>query len=139
MTIIVMLITYPGGDDYDESRYIPKSQKYRFFSRFNRMLPVHFHSWIAIAAVIFVFLGLQFRRGAPTDLLFLLALVGVTLAGVITPQDAFRGFSNPALLTIAALLVVAAGLRSSGVLDWIGKKMLGSVETERGALLRLVP
>ena len=103
------------------------------------MLPEQFHSWIAIASVLFVFLGLQLRRGAPTDLLFLLALVAVTLAGVITPEEAFRGFSNPALLTIAGLLVVAAGLRSAGVLDWVGKKMLGSVETERSALLRLVP
>ncbi|HRX78018.1 MAG TPA: SLC13 family permease, partial [Pirellulaceae bacterium] len=103
------------------------------------MLPDQFHSWLAIAATIFVFLALQFRRGAPTDLLFLVALIVVTLAGVITPEDAFRGFSNPALLTIAGLLVVAAGLRSSGVLDWVGKLILGSVETERAALLRLAP
>jgi di/tricarboxylate transporter len=103
------------------------------------MLPEEFHRWIAIAAIVFVFLGLQLRRGAPTDLLFLLSLVGVTLAGVITPEDAFRGFSNPALLTVAALLVVAAGLRSSGVLDWVGNKMLGSAETEHAALLRLAP
>ncbi len=103
------------------------------------MLPDEFHGWLAIAATVFVFLALQLRRGAPTDLLFLLALIVVTLAGVITPEAAFRGFSNPALLTIAGLLVVAAGLRSAGVLDWVGKKMLGSVETERGALLRLAP
>ncbi len=103
------------------------------------MLPEQFHSWVAIAATIFVFLGLQLRRGAPTDLLFLLALIGVTIAGVITPEEAFRGFSNQALLTIAGLLVVAAGLRSSGVLDWVGNKMLGSAETERSAMLRLAP
>lgn len=103
------------------------------------MVPVQFHPWIAIAATIAVFLALQLRRAAPTDLLFLLALVGVTVTGVISPEDAFRGFSNPALLTIAGLLVVAAGLRSAGVLDWVGKKMLGSVETERSAMLRLVP
>jgi di/tricarboxylate transporter len=103
------------------------------------MLPEEFHGWLAIAATVFVFLGLQLRRGAPTDLLFLLALIVVTIAGVITPEEAFRGFSNPALLTIAGLLVVAAGLRSAGVLDWVGKKMLGTVETERGALLRLAP
>jgi len=103
------------------------------------MLPEELHSWVAIAATLFVFLGLQLRRGAPTDLLFLLALIGVTIAGVITPEDAFLGFSNPALLTIAGLLVVAAGLRSSGVLDWVGNKMLGSAETERSAMLRLAP
>ncbi len=103
------------------------------------MLPEESHRWIAIAATVLVFLGLQLRRGAPTDLLFLLALIGVTIAGVITPEEAFRGFSNPALLTIAGLLVVAAGLRSSGVLDWVGNKMLGSAETERSAMLRLIP
>ena len=91
------------------------------------MLPEEFHGWLAIAATVFVFLGLQLRRGAPTDLLFLLALIVVTIAGVITPEEAFRGFSNPALLTIAGLLVVAAGLRSAGVLDWVGKKMLERV------------
>ncbi|MFV1967869.1 MAG: SLC13 family permease, partial [Pirellulaceae bacterium] len=59
--------------------------------------------------------------------------------GVITPDRAFEGFSNPGVLAIAALLVVAAGLRSTGVVDWIGRTLLGKVSTERGALLRLAP
>ena len=103
------------------------------------MLPEQVHPWIAIAATIFVFVGLQVRRGAPTDLLFLIALVVVLIAGVIEPDQAFRGFANPAVLTIAALLVVAAGLRSAGVLDWLGRKLLGNVSSERGALVRLIP
>jgi di/tricarboxylate transporter len=103
------------------------------------MVPAQLHPWIAIAATVFVFVGLQIKRGAPTDLLFLIGLVGVTITGVIDAEEAFRGFANPAVLTIAALLVVAAGLRSAGVLDWVGRKVLGSISTERGALLRLMP
>lgn len=103
------------------------------------MLPPEFHPYIALAATGFVFVGLQLRRGAPTDLLFLVGLVVVTLSGVISTEEAFKGFANEAVVTIGALLIVAAGLRSSGVLDWLGRKLLGSIETERAALVRLVP
>ncbi|MCH5375141.1 MAG: SLC13 family permease, partial [Planctomycetes bacterium] len=82
---------------------------------------------------------LQLRRAMPTDLVFLGGLMIVTLSGVITPEQAFDGFSNPALLTIAALLVVAAGLRSTGVLDWVGNRLLGGARNEQAALWRLAP
>ena len=94
-------------------------------------------AWIAIAVTLLIFLGLVLRRGAPVDLLFFAGLMAVTVTGVITPREAFEGFANPAVLTIAALFAVAAGLRSSGVLDWAGRKLLGHVTTERGALWRL--
>jgi len=100
-------------------------------------LPEFTHAYIAIGVTILVFLVIQFRRDVPTDLVFLFALVIVTLVGIITPATALAGFANPAPLTVGALLVVAAGLRSAGVLDWVGRWLLGRVHTERGALIRL--
>jgi di/tricarboxylate transporter len=97
------------------------------------------HAWIAVVVTALVFVALQLRRGAPTDLLFLGGLMVVTLTGVLTPEEAFAGFANPALLTIAALLVVSAGLRSTGVLDWVGNRLLGRAQSEQGALWRLAP
>jgi di/tricarboxylate transporter len=97
------------------------------------------HPWIAIGTVALVFAGLQLRRGVPTDLLFLSGVVLVTVTGVLKPDRAFQGFSNPAVLAIAALLVVAEGLRSTGVVDWIGRALLGRVTTVRAALFRLAP
>ncbi len=97
-----------------------------------------FFPWIAIAATVSVFVGLQARRGVPTDLLFILGAAFVTAVGIITPEEAFRGLANPAVVTIGALLVVAEGLRRTGVLDWVGRHLLGSIKTERGALLRLL-
>jgi len=84
-----------------------------------------------------VFLTLQFRRGTPTDLLFLLGLVFVTVTNVITPEQALIGFASTAILTIAGLLVCAEALKSTGVLDWVGNRLLGQVQSERSALLRL--
>jgi di/tricarboxylate transporter len=56
---------------------------------------------------------------------------------IITPEQAFSGFSNPGVLTIAALFVVAAALRETGVLNYIGDHLLGHSVSEKGALGRL--
>ncbi len=94
---------------------------------------------VALAATAGVFFALQWRRGAATDFVFLCGLAVVTLAGVISPEQALAGFANPAILTIGGLLAVAAGLRITGVLDWVGRRLLGRAESERGAMLRLIP
>ena len=95
------------------------------------------HPWIAVLATVAVFATLQLRRGAPVDFLFLGALLFVTVTGVITPAQAFAGFANPGLLTIAGLFAVSAGLRFSGVLDWVGERLLGNAHTESSAFRRL--
>ena len=94
-------------------------------------------AWIAIAVTVGIFAMLQLRRNVPTDLLFLFGMMVVTLAGVITPAEAFAGLASTAVLTIGSLLVVAAGLRVTGVLDWIGHRWLGRFKSERTALLAL--
>ncbi len=98
--------------------------------------PLSWHGWVAIFATVTVFVGLQVRR-MPVELLFLSALSLITLAGVITPQTALSGFSNSAVLLIGALFAAAAGLRTTGALDWVGHRLLGRATEERGALWRL--
>ncbi|MBM4000721.1 MAG: SLC13 family permease [Planctomycetes bacterium] len=100
-------------------------------------IPSIAQSWIAIAAVVCVFLFLQFSRNASADLVFLTALMAVTAAGLITPTQAFEGFANPGVLTICGLLAVSAALRITGVLDWVGRRLLGRAQTERQAMWRL--
>lgn len=95
------------------------------------------HGWISLLVTIAVFVVLQRRRNAPPDLLFLGALVFVTITGVIRPEQALRGFANPAVITVGALFVVATGLRTTGVLDWVGHRLLGTAQTEGSALRRL--
>ncbi|MCA9261002.1 MAG: SLC13 family permease [Planctomycetales bacterium] len=98
--------------------------------------PLGYHKWIAIAATVLVFVGMQ-RRGVPIELLFLSGLVLVTLTGVISPEVALAGFSSKAVVMIGALFAASAGLRTTGALDWIGQRLLGAAETERAALWRL--
>ncbi len=80
---------------------------------------------------------MQLRRNAPTEVLFCCALVVYVLFGLIEPSEAWKCFASDAVIAIAGLLVVSAALRSSGVLDAVGRSLLGGVTSERAALGRL--
>jgi di/tricarboxylate transporter len=88
-----------------------------------------------LAIIIAVLVGLA--AGKAPDALLVGAVVLVTLVGIITPEEAFAGFSNTGMLTVGALFVVAAGLRETGALDRIGGWMLGRATTERSVVRRL--
>jgi len=92
---------------------------------------------IALGVTAAIFLAMQRRRAISIDLLFLAGLMIVTLTGVLTPEQSLAGFSDKAVVMIAALFAASAGLRSTGALDWIGQRLLGGATTERGALVRL--
>jgi di/tricarboxylate transporter len=70
----------------------------------------------------------------PADILFVGAVVLLAALGVIAPMEAVSGFANSGMLTVGALFVVAAGLRETGVMDFVGDRFLGKVNTEAKAL-----
>ncbi len=58
------------------------------------------------------------------DVVAILALLAATVAGVIPPENSFLGFGHPAVVTVAAILVVSRGLLNSGLIDSIARAML---------------
>ena len=46
-----------------------------------------------------------------------MGLMTVTLMGAVSPGDAFSGFGHPAVITVAAVLVISRGLLNSGLVD----------------------
>jgi di/tricarboxylate transporter len=91
---------------------------------------------LTLSVVGAIFIALAANIGAP-DLLFLGATTLFAVMGVISVDEAFGGFSNPAMLTVGALFVVAAGLRDTGILDFAGRRILGNAKTSGAALNRL--
>jgi len=66
------------------------------------------------------------------------AVVLLLVFGVVTPEQAFSGFSNPAPITVAALYVLARAVEKTGALQPLVSATLGQAGQARGALLRLV-
>ena len=52
-------------------------------------------------------------------------------------EDAFNGFSNPAVFTIGSLFVVAAAIRKTGVINLLAVRILKGASSVRGAILRM--
>ncbi len=77
------------------------------------------------------------REWASLDLVVLVALFALVLTRAAELETVLEGFSNPAVLTIGSLLVVAAGLRATGVLQDLAPKVLGSGGSLRSVLFRL--
>lgn len=51
------------------------------------------------------------------DVVAVLALVVSVAVGVVPGEDAFKGFADPAVITVAAVLVLSNAIRSSGFLE----------------------
>lgn len=91
---------------------------------------------ITLCTIATVLLGLAVSR-IPADIILMGAVLILLLTGVLHPVEAFVGFSNPGVITVAVLYVVAAGLNETGAVQWIAHNLLGRPKTIRGAYARL--
>ncbi|MCY3690954.1 MAG: SLC13 family permease [Chloroflexi bacterium] len=51
------------------------------------------------------------------DIVAVLVLLVLTIAGIVPAADAFTGFGHPAVITVAAVLILSRALYDSGVVD----------------------
>lgn len=83
--------------------------------------------WVP-AAVTLLVLGAAIvsfvRERLPADMTALFALLALLLTGVLTPAEAFAGFSHPATVAVAAVLILSAALRQTGVLTLLARTLL---------------
>ena len=93
--------------------------------------------YLAIALVFCVLGFLAFSKIA-ADLILMAALIVLMVTGILEPSEAFEGFGNTGLMTIAALYIVAAGLRETGAIQYITRHLLGQPKTVRGAQFRML-
>jgi len=78
------------------------------------------------------------REWMRPDLIFLTALGALMTTGVITPYQAFSGFSNEAVFTVGALFIIAAGVQNTRGLDFLEKLVLPDTVGLRGAMIRMM-
>jgi di/tricarboxylate transporter len=76
---------------------------------------------LGILGVSIVLIVTEWLRADIVALLLLLALV---LTGLITPTEAFAGFSSPAVITVWAIFIVSGGLFHAGVANLLGRRLL---------------
>ncbi len=63
------------------------------------------------------------------DLVAMFALMCAVVAGIVEPNDAFAGFGHPAVITVAAVLIISSALRNAGVVDEVASRISHLTET----------
>ncbi len=95
-------------------------------------------NWPAVLTAIVTFatlVALLFGQRAP-DMAMIGGVVVLLAAGVLAPDEAFKGMANEGMLTVAALFVVAAAVERTGALASLVDRALGRPQSLASAQVR---
>jgi di/tricarboxylate transporter len=104
-------------------------------------------SIITLVVLISVFLVLILRGWSPDIILWAGVIILLVIPveqggdwqlGLLDPRDVLAGFANEGVMTIAALFIVAAGLRDTGFLQVISQYLLGNTRSIFSAQNRII-
>ena len=72
------------------------------------------------------------------DLIALIVLLVVSITGLVSKEEVFSGFANPAVITIWAVYIVSGGLFKTGVADTLGSLILRLSGTGEARLIAVI-
>ena len=72
------------------------------------------------------------------DLTSLLVLLALAATGLISAEEAFSGFSNPAVITVAAMFVISTGISNTGAMGRVSERLLRMAGTSVPRLIAVI-
>jgi di/tricarboxylate transporter len=91
---------------------------------------------IVVLVMIIVMLAALLLELARPDMIVFSVVVIFLITGLLTPEEALKGFSNQGILTIALLFIVAGAVQKHGIIEQIMKKWLNKSKSVRGSMFR---
>lgn len=93
-------------------------------------------SAVLLLAVVLIAAVLLIATRIRADLVALLTLVALALSGLVSPAEAFAGFSSSAVMTILAIFIISEAMQQTGLTLLLGQRLLRlSGSGERRAVL----
>ena len=86
---------------------------------------------LTLLVVLAILVAMVLEAAAP-ELIMMAGLITLATFDVLTPEETFSGFSNPALAVVGVLFVVSAAMRETGALEATAGRLLGSASGVRG-------
>src|SRR5688572_22738481 len=72
------------------------------------------------------------------DVITLLLLMGLVITGILTPLEAFAGFSNDIIIILVSIFVISGALQQSGIMDTLAARLYKFARGSRNRLLLAV-
>jgi di/tricarboxylate transporter len=86
----------------------------------------------ALAVLLFI------TERVRVDVVAMLVMVSLALTGILTPVEALSGFSNAAVVTVWAVLILSAALSRTGVASLVGHRVLRLAGKSEVRLLAII-
>jgi di/tricarboxylate transporter len=90
---------------------------------------------LAVLAIAIILFATEKLR---VDVISMMVLLSLLLLGLVDIDEAFSGFSSPAVITVWAIYIVSSGLFRTGVADFIGQRILGVAGVREPRLIGLI-
>ncbi len=74
-----------------------------------------------VLSIIFIAVVLFIWERFSVDTVSILVMIALMAAGILTPQEGFAGFNNPATLTVGAMFVISAAVFKSGIMNTVSR------------------
>ncbi len=91
-----------------------------------------------VFTIVIIAAGLLITERLRSDVIALLTVVVLALAALVTPQEAFSGFSRSATITVLSIFIITAGLERTGVTRAIGNRLLKLAGNSESRLVPLI-
>lgn len=85
---------------------------------------VGWQAWAVLALLVLV-VALFAAEKLRVDFVAVLGISGLLLLGILSPQQAFAGFGSPTIVMLASVFLIGGALQETGVLDYIGSRLIG--------------
>ena len=96
-----------------------------------------FEAWFTLAIIAAIIAALISNR-IGMDVAMLGGLVVLMAVGIVDMPSAIEGFASQAVLMIAGLYVIAAGMRETGAIELVANRLLGRPRSVAEAQVRLL-
>jgi di/tricarboxylate transporter len=94
-------------------------------------------AWVTVGTLLSILVVLVTTNVA-ADFAMLGGLTLLLTVGVLSPREALAGMAEPAMVTVAALFIVAAGIRETGALYLVIERLFGRPTSVVKAQLRMM-
>ncbi len=89
---------------------------------------------LSLLVIIIILFSLEWLS---VDLITLLLLVVLMLSGILTPSEAFSGFSNPIIIILASIFIVSGALVRTGILRWFTERLIVLIKAPKILMVTL--
>ncbi|MFO1107275.1 MAG: SLC13 family permease [Amaricoccus sp.] len=89
----------------------------------------------SISAIVVAMVALFIWDRLPVIVVCIGAALALYASGILTLQESLAGFGDPAVIFVASLFVVSAGLEMAGITAWAGQILIARAGNSRARLL----